>query len=532
MRGLDERVVTRGPARDRSPAGRAARDDVRSAAFGVVRLAGERRELALVALVTVVGGYLRFSDLGRQSFWIDELVTVDLLTKPLSGMFAALPTSESSPPLYYVLAWLWARAAGTDEVALRSLSALLGTATIPVAYAAGRALLSRRGGLVAASLAAASPLLVWYSQEARAYALFVLLAALSFVFFVRALDDPSTRTLGWWAAASSASLLTHYFGVFLVAAEAALLLARHRRRPTYIATAGIAGVGLAVLPLAGHQAVFGSSSWVRMVDLPLRAEDALRQLVLPSPPTIWAGAAVPEDHLRSWWIPAIGLLGAALLAVLALGSRRQQRRTLVAFGVGATALGAPLVLSVVATVATGGRGDVFLYRNVIGAWLPLTLVVAAACTARRAGPLGLLAAAALVGWSLAVVFDVRTSPQLQRDDWRALSRALSRPGDQLVVLSPSWEIAALEFHRPALAAIEDRRVEVDQIDLVTRVQVPSYSPAVEMLRPPRGFTRQETQRVQGWIVTRYRAEQPVPLAAEDIGVIPGRSSRVILSPPG
>lgn len=505
---------------------------MRTAAFGVVRVAGERRELALVALVTVVGGYLRFSDLGRQSFWIDELVTVDLLTKPLSGMFAALPTSESSPPLYYVLAWLWARAAGTDEVALRSLSALLGTATIPVAYAAGRALLSRLGGLVAASLAAASPLLVWYSQEARAYALFVLLAALSFVFFVRALDDPSTRTLGWWAAASSASLLTHYFGVFLVAAEAALLLARHRRRPTYIATAGIAGVGLAVLPLAGHQAVFGSSSWVRMVDLPLRAEDALRQLVLPSPPTIWAGAGVPEDHLRSWWIPAIALLGAALLTVLALGSRRQQRRTLVAFGVGATALGAPLVLSVVATVATGGRGDVFLYRNVIGAWLPLTLVVAAACTARRAGVLGLLAAAALVSWSLAVVFDVRTSPRLQRDDWRALSRALSRPGDQLVVLSPSWEIAALEFHRPALAAIGDRTVEVDQIDLVTRVQVPSYSPAVEMLRPPRGFTRQETQRVQGWIVTRYRAERPVPLAAEDIGVIPGRSSRVILSPPG
>ena len=47
---------------------------MRTAAFGVVRVAGERRELALVALVTVVGGYLRFSGLGRQSFWIDELV--------------------------------------------------------------------------------------------------------------------------------------------------------------------------------------------------------------------------------------------------------------------------------------------------------------------------------------------------------------------------------------------------------------------------------------------------------------------------
>ena len=48
-------------------------------------------------------------------------------------MLHAVKVSESNPPLYYVLAWGWAKAFGTGEVGLRSLSALFGAATVPVA---------------------------------------------------------------------------------------------------------------------------------------------------------------------------------------------------------------------------------------------------------------------------------------------------------------------------------------------------------------------------------------------------------------
>ena len=74
-----------------------------------------------------------------------------------------------------VLAWLWVQAFGTGEVGLRLFSAVAGVATVPVVYAVGRTLASRRIGLVAAALAATSPYLVFYSQEARSYALFALL---------------------------------------------------------------------------------------------------------------------------------------------------------------------------------------------------------------------------------------------------------------------------------------------------------------------------------------------------------------------
>ena len=106
-------------------------------------------------------------------------------------MLREVKASESNPPLYYALAWGWAKAFGTSEVGLRSLSALFGAATVPVAYLIGRELASRRAGLAGAAIVAVNPMLIWYSQEARSYALLIFFAALSLLFFARALHSRS-----------------------------------------------------------------------------------------------------------------------------------------------------------------------------------------------------------------------------------------------------------------------------------------------------------------------------------------------------
>ena len=138
---------------------------------------GRSSVVVLVAALTAVGATLRFATLDRQSFWLDELVTVSLLRMDFDDLLRAIPESEATPYLYYVLAWPWTRLFGFGEVGLRSLSALAGAAIVPVAYGAGAVLVSRRTGLVAAALVSVHPFLVWYSQEARAYSLFALLAA-------------------------------------------------------------------------------------------------------------------------------------------------------------------------------------------------------------------------------------------------------------------------------------------------------------------------------------------------------------------
>ncbi len=102
----------------------------------------------------------------------------------------AVGFSESAPPLYYALAWLWTQVVGTGELGLRSLSALAGVATVPVAYLLGIELRDRRAGIAAAALVAVNPMLLWYSQEARGYALLVLLTALALLYFLRGRRAP------------------------------------------------------------------------------------------------------------------------------------------------------------------------------------------------------------------------------------------------------------------------------------------------------------------------------------------------------
>src|SRR4051812_10529105 len=226
----------------------------------------------LLIALTLAGAALRFATLDVQSFWYDEAVTVGLVHHDLWGMLDRIPGSESTPPLYYVVAWLWTQLFGSGEVGIRSLSALFGTAAIPVFYLAARELTrSERAGIAVAALAAFNPLLVWYSQEARTYALLTVLAGLSLYFFARLLRSVETRWLVWWAVTSALALTAHYFAGFLVVPEAAWLLWKSpRRRPVAVASAGIAATGLALLPLAIHQQRLDLASFIRSVALPYR----------------------------------------------------------------------------------------------------------------------------------------------------------------------------------------------------------------------------------------------------------------------
>src|SRR5919199_1265062 len=94
----------------------------------------------LLIALTLAGAALRFATLDLQSFWYDEAVTVGIVRLDFGAILDHIPKSESTPPLYYVLAWLWTRVFGSGEVGIRSLSALLGTLAIPVFYLAAREL--------------------------------------------------------------------------------------------------------------------------------------------------------------------------------------------------------------------------------------------------------------------------------------------------------------------------------------------------------------------------------------------------------
>ena len=126
----------------------------------------------------------------------------------------------------------------------------------PYTWARSRCGLRRRAGLIAAAMVAVSPVLIWFSQDARAYALVFLLTSLSFLFFARARGGGGRRDLTWWAIFSALAICTHYFAGFVVAPEAAWLLiaARDRRRAGRRGRRGRRSSAPLLAPLALEQA--------------------------------------------------------------------------------------------------------------------------------------------------------------------------------------------------------------------------------------------------------------------------------------
>jgi uncharacterized membrane protein len=466
------------------------------------------RSLLPVAAATALAAALRFPTLGGQSLWLDEAITVELLRDDLAGMLRGLADSESTPPLYYVVAWLWTHVFGTSEVGVRALSALLGTAMVPVAYAAGVALVSRAAGTIAAFFVATSPLLVWYSQEARAYALFLLCGALSFLVFVRALERPSRGALAGWAAASALALASHYFAVFLVAAEAVVLLVLVRRRAAVAAACGaVAATGLALLPLALHQERGGRTSWIDDTPLGERAGDAAREFLTGTYPLAHAGAVV--------------LLVVATAIAFAVRARPDERRpVVVAAVVGSLTVALPLVLGLAGL-------DYFLTRNVLVAWVPLALALAVVLASERARPIGTAVAGVLAVASVVVVAATATRDDLARDDWRAVADTLAEPGAKIVVLAPPYERAPLEYYRPLVRPLGPDPVNVREVVLIGYpLEDGTYPP--QWFEVPPGFRAADRRLFDRIRLIRFVGPRPEPVRATDLGRPPAGASAVLV----
>jgi 4-amino-4-deoxy-L-arabinose transferase-like glycosyltransferase len=123
--------------------------------------------------------------------------------------------SESTPPLWYALAWVVEQTGLPVETA-RGIGVAAGAllAGLLVVYAAR--LLPLWAAALAGLLAALASQLVLRGAELRAYALYALLALLFAWLLERAAEAPSRGRLAAYWATTAAGLLTHYFFLFLL----------------------------------------------------------------------------------------------------------------------------------------------------------------------------------------------------------------------------------------------------------------------------------------------------------------------------
>ena len=488
-----------------------------------------RRRAALgVLALTVLGACLRFYHLAHQGFWFDEANTALLIRFSPGKMLGLIPQTESTPPIYYMAAWVWSRVFGDNEAGLRSLSALAGVLVIPVAYATAAKLINERAGLIVAALTATSPLLIWYSQEARSYELLVLFCALSLLAFAYARDRPTPRSLTAWTIASVLALGTHYYAVVAVAPEALwLLYERREQRSVRVAVGVLALVGLALVPLAISQSSTGNDSWIANSPLGLRLAQIIPQFLI--------GTGAPARTVLKF-----AAMASALAAIVLLFSARDSEERAPGLLAGGLAL-AGFALSLV-FVAVGS--DSLITRNIIALWLPTAMLVGAGLAVARPRALGAALTVALCVIGLAATIGVATTYDLQRPDWRPVAQLLGTepsphpPGStstaaagaldgRAILIQHYRTLLPLSLYMPNLHFFghrPERVVELDVISMTSPQQplcwwgaacnlIPSQ---MQSTYPIPGFHVVSVSHIHRFTIMRLVAERPVELTPSEV----------------
>lgn len=159
-------------------------------------------------LILLLGLILRLIVV-NQSFWLDEAITAETVKNlSFTNILTQFPRFDFHPPLYYLILKVWTYIFGFSEFALRLPSIIFGLATIIVVYKIAFKIIPNKSylALFPPLLLATSQLHIYYSQEARMYALTCFLASLSVCFFLDVLAGTKNRTV-WWLFSFSITLL-------------------------------------------------------------------------------------------------------------------------------------------------------------------------------------------------------------------------------------------------------------------------------------------------------------------------------------
>ncbi len=458
--------------------------------------------LQLVIALTVAGAALRFGTLDVQSIWGDEAITIALVHRSFSSMISHLSSSESTPPLYYSLAWVWTRIFGLGPLGFRTLSALAGTITIPLVWACGREISDRVAGW-AAALAVVSPAMYYYSQEARAYGLLIMFCAAAFLFFERAMARRDGRSIAWWGMFSVLALLTHYFAAFLFIPETLILWRRLGWRRLLWPVGAVAVVGIALLPLAVDQRNSGKALWIEESSLVTRIGETGKQFLvgLYSPGQLGTAAVSTLLALGALW----------LVVTRARGVERDRARD--AAIVAAAGVGIPLVLAGTHLI------DVFDGRNVIAAWVPFAVLVAIGLGCAGAGRAGAALGSGLCAIGLAVIVATNLLPGYQRDDWRGAAQALPAPLQPRVIVAERFGDSPLAVYLGPLRKVGTATVIAREIAFPVLRERHTYgapSAPYAPLQAPRGFRLASARKNESFALTRFVAPAPTPVSAREL----------------
>ncbi len=428
-------------------------------------------QMLLLALILLLAAGLRFYCLNCQSLWSDEGNSAALVQAGFAEI-ARRTAFDIHPPLYYWLLKMWVMLFGSSEAALRSLSALLGVGVVALTWDIGRRLLSPGLGLVAAFVTALSPLLVYYSQEARMYMLLAFLSTLTVLLAVRMLQEDSGREPDARSGISvlflqpasllyvltvTAGLYTHYaYAVILLAVNLVALLQFMRHSPFSLRQPHLLRwLGLQLIPLLLYLPWL-PTAWRQLTTWPAEGfPPPLPEIVRTIGQTLLLGLSWPYQQTG-----LVVIVLAVVLGIPALFFGLDMARVQPRFPRAVLLLYLWLLLPVLLTLYVYSPAFLkFLVVAVPPLALLLALTVGELARAASRRWVGLLLAGLLLvevsATSLVSLRAYYTDPAFARDDYRAIAqfiRAVAGPEDAVILNAEGQQDVFGYYYPPARAA--------------------------------------------------------------------------------
>jgi uncharacterized membrane protein len=170
--------------------------------------------ISISIFVFLIAVLLRLYGISSQSLWYDEIAEESAFQRQFLGdMSLNIP---DTPPANALVVYAVSKLFPDNDYAIRFVPFIFGSLSIPLFFLLGKKLFNEKIGLISAFLLSISPFHIWYSQDARMYALFWMLILASMLFFLRALDKPRAANYSGFIISSVAALYTLQLFVFIM----------------------------------------------------------------------------------------------------------------------------------------------------------------------------------------------------------------------------------------------------------------------------------------------------------------------------
>lgn len=184
--------------------------------------------------------------------WLDEIYGFRLARLGLARIIQNSWT-DPHPPLYYLVQWIITGfGQSRDEIGWRLLPLICGVLTVYVVWLASEEIADTSSSFLSGLVLATSPYLIYYSQDARPFALMILFSSVSTWLTLTMLQEPA-RTARWvgWAITSLLGMYSGYAYFMILATQLGFLAFFNYRRAAWWISSIFILVGIApLLPFA------------------------------------------------------------------------------------------------------------------------------------------------------------------------------------------------------------------------------------------------------------------------------------------